>query len=261
MRDQFVKHKGTMELDTGVIAGTFAALDVPKMSRAPTCLVEEHLIDKMIWTWLIPDFSTTTDNDVAVASMTMLATFKKFFTYRSQTGCGFPSVTLLGETRLDLLPSEKYGPEITVWAKLLVPILDRFVSTFDNPDSSDLKSFYLRVAHSSPNKSGRTPTYNGWITAFSYFDTFGQRNCGERRLSEEPYVLDGQQYPSIAKDSITSGMVEVPVTVMAWDQHLRYETVVVAGSVGMEVLEDGDEGTRVQSRSGWSMIEVSRSPL
>jgi hypothetical protein len=196
----------------------------------------------------------------------MLATFKKFFTYRSQTGCGFPSVTLLGEKpdwqnmrqRLDLLPSEKYGPEITVWAKLLVPILDRFVSTCDNPDSSDLKSFYLSVAHSSPNKSGRTPTYNGWITAFSYFDTSGQRNRGERRLSEEPYVLDGQQYPSIAKDSITSGMVEVPVTVMAWDQRLRYETVVVAGSVGME---DGEEGTRVQSRSGWSMIEVSRSPL
>jgi hypothetical protein len=80
MRDQFVKHQGTMELDTGPIAGTFATLDVAKMSRALTCLVEEHLIDKEIRNWLIPDFSTKTDNDVAVASMTMLATFKKFFT-------------------------------------------------------------------------------------------------------------------------------------------------------------------------------------
>jgi hypothetical protein len=147
--------------------------------------------------------------------------------------------------RVELLMNNKYGAEITAWAKLLVPVLDRFVATFDDPDSADLKSFYLSVAHSSPNKSGRTPTCNGWITAFSYFTTSGWRNRSERDFSEEPYVLDGQQYPSIAKDSITSGMVEVPVTVMAWDQHMRYETVVVTGSVGMEVLEDGEQGTRV----------------
>ena len=71
-------------------APSFGTRDVAQMCRKLTCLVEEHLIDRDIRNWLIPDFTTTTDNDVAVASMLILATFKHFFSYEGCTGCGFP---------------------------------------------------------------------------------------------------------------------------------------------------------------------------
>jgi hypothetical protein len=45
------------------------------MSRRMTCLIEEQLVDKEIRNWLTPDFSTT-DGDVAVASMTMMGAMR-----------------------------------------------------------------------------------------------------------------------------------------------------------------------------------------
>jgi hypothetical protein len=147
----------------------FETLLVEGMNRRLTCLIEEQLVDKEIRNWLIPDFSTTTDQDVAVASMTMMGAMKKYFTYEANTGCGFPSVTLLGDIedwenmrkRLELLLSGTYGSDLTTWAGLLVPIFDRFILTFSTPDSQDLKDFWMQVAHASRRMSGQTKRFSG----------------------------------------------------------------------------------------------------
>lgn len=82
---------------------------------------------------MIPDFSTTTPNDIAVSSVIMLGSLQAYFEYIVMFGCGFPSVTLLGEQadweilllRAQRLP--RYGPEVEKWSRLLIPILRRMV--------------------------------------------------------------------------------------------------------------------------------------
>jgi hypothetical protein len=49
------------------------------MSRKLTCLIEEQLVDKEVKNCLIPDFSTTTDQDVAVASMCILESLGRLY--------------------------------------------------------------------------------------------------------------------------------------------------------------------------------------
>jgi hypothetical protein len=210
---------------------------------------------------LIPDFTTTTDNDIVIASMTMMATFKDYFDYRGRTGCGFPSVTLLGEEedwknmrrRLGLLTSGSYGERLTTWSKLLVPMLDRFIA-----EDQDLKDFWLSVAHYSPSMSGQPKTFSGWMTAFMYFQTDGK---SRKWFGKEPLTLDGQIYPTIEQFSVPSGVIEVPVVIRAEEQGMECATTIVARSVGMEIVKYGEEGTTVQPKSGWWMLEESRTPI
>jgi hypothetical protein len=266
LRDKFVVHQGQLELDLDTVATQIRFLDVVTMSRKFTRLLHEHLIDKNIKDWLLLDFSTTTDHDVAVASMVMVSTYREYFNMSGASGCGLPSVTLLGERedwakmrhRLERLVAGGYGEALRGWGNLLVPILDRFVATFDTPDSPDLKAFFLSVAHSSPEMSGRTPTYNGWITAFSYFTEEGQRNRIKSNEGDTPYTLDGQTYPRIDQARVTSGVVTTSITIR--DMHLGEEikTVLVSGSMGMHVLDDGNT---FQPKSGWMMLEASSEPF
>jgi hypothetical protein len=68
-------------------------------------------------------------------------------------------VTLLGNRndwvnmrqRLDLLP--KHGAQAEHWSKLLVPIFDRFIAAFDQPDDEELKIFWETVCHARGEKT------------------------------------------------------------------------------------------------------------
>jgi hypothetical protein len=130
LRSKFVAHTGTkhpvlLAKDTPYDGHScFETLLVEGMSRRLTCLIEKQLVDKEIRNWLIPDFSTTTDQDVAVASMTMMGAMKKYFTYEANTGCGFPSVTLLGDTEDwktcgNVSNSSSLAPTAATWLRRL----------------------------------------------------------------------------------------------------------------------------------------------
>lgn len=55
------------------------------------------MADSTIRNCIIPDFMTTTDKDMAVASMTVMATMKQYFDLGCRTGRMISSVTLLVE--------------------------------------------------------------------------------------------------------------------------------------------------------------------
>ena len=259
LRKQFVAHEGKVELVLECAASCPESLKVDKMARDIICLMEQHLVDREIRDWLIPDFTTTTHHDIAVASMTMMATMQEFFSYRANTGCGFPSVTLLGERedwvklrhRLDQLP--KYGDEPTEWATLLVPIFDRFVATFDSPDDEELKVFWETVCHSERHGSGRPKTYSGWMTAFSFWLVDGRRN--RNVPMEKPQLsLDGRVYPRLLQESVPQGVAQVPVVVRDITRQIDFHTQLIAGMVGMSVVDENESATTVQPRSGWWML-------
>lgn len=169
--------------------------------------------------------------------------------------CGIPSVTLEGEkadwekllSRLDKLPT--FGPEPAAWAKLLQPILRRFVQAFDGEPDVD---FWGRICHRHSGGSG--PTYlSGWITTFCVWSSEGkwqgpplssfgspQRMGPSRKYSEKTQlILDGVQYPVIDADAdVTVGFCEVDVKLN--DNGEIFDCLMVSGHVGYQVEGNAD---------------------
>ncbi len=147
--------------------------------------------------WILPNFTTTTVKDTTVCAILMMSSLKsyapparttlpylthpaRYFDYHMTCMCGIPSVTLEGEradwekllARLDRLP--ELGEEPAVWARMLRPILTRFVSAFDGePDTK----FWSEVAHSHERFYG-PEDMSGWITAFCVWSSTGTWQAG-----------------------------------------------------------------------------------
>jgi hypothetical protein len=113
--------------------------------------------------WFLPAFTTTTKSDQATASIIMMSAMQKYFSYGCSIACGLPSVTLLGTksdwqkmlSRLERLKT--FGEESALWYRLLKPVFTKFVETFDDPESVQIKDFWQRIAHYSGGGSG--PSY------------------------------------------------------------------------------------------------------
>jgi hypothetical protein len=233
LRAKFVKHDGKKNL---VVWNElpFNMWDVGSMAEKIIPLMEEHMAGKDVRDWLLPNFSTTTDDDRAISSMVMMATMKHYFSYVMRGGCGFPSVTLQGEAsdwegilkRLDKFAD--YGTEPAAWSLLLKPIIKRFIATFFLPDSSELKEFWMHAVHSAGEwgsgdavhsagewgSGDAVPTLDGWLTAFMYWDKEGVRTleAPEGTNGTKAYVLDGETFPLIIPSmrGLPTGVVEVP---------------------------------------------------
>lgn len=144
----------------------------------------------------MPDFSTTTSSDCAVAAILMMGAMQKYFDYGCCLDCGIPSVTLLGEredwqnilNRLDKL--SEFGDEPTTFAELLRPVMHNFIAAFDSkpdPDESILPSSNTSTPKRSGTKSSR---WNFWskklrpIQSGSVEPTPGELISNEPALNE-----------------------------------------------------------------------------
>ena len=94
--NRFVDFNGTRELVIKT-AGALFTVDFGNLTKR---MVHEQIVknikDPMIAEWLIPKFSTKTENNRIVASINMMGTLQKDFAYRVHFSCGLPSITLLG---------------------------------------------------------------------------------------------------------------------------------------------------------------------
>jgi hypothetical protein len=172
--------------------------------------------------------------------------------------CGIPSVTLEGEkddwekllSRLDKLPT--FGPEPAAWAKLLRPILCRFVQAFDGEPDVD---FWGRVCHRTRGGSG--PAYlSGWITAFCPWTSEGKwqgppldmfespESVDTSKLSSYRYpeqsqlILDGVFYPVVDSSNIPVGFCEVDVELD--DNGEMFDCLMVSGHLAHRVEGNAD---------------------
>lgn len=97
LRAHFVSHQGQKSLMIDVSPYPVGNVNMGKFAQEMTHLIEKNVVDPDLKDWIIPDFTTTTDEDRSVASIVMMGTLQKYFDYILRGGCGFPSVTLLGE--------------------------------------------------------------------------------------------------------------------------------------------------------------------
>ena len=178
LRDKFVAHEDKKEVVVDDF-GTRYTVDHGLMTRRMTEEMDKFIVDQAFKDWILPRFSTTTSNDVVVASVVMMATLKEYFSYKMVLDCGIPSVTLEGEKsdweeilrRASKL--KEYGKETTAWYALLEPVLTRFVRAFDAPDADENLDFWQKVADVRNLGSGMTDL-SGWITAFCAFSSKGK---------------------------------------------------------------------------------------
>ena len=178
LRSQFVTHEGKKELVVTAIGNRYT-VDFGSMAKTMTGEIEKNVVDPALRAWIMPNFTTTTQNDTIVSAMVMMATLKNYFSYKFNCACGLPRVTLEGEKRdwqeiLDRLEKLKeYGLQTIAWYHLLVPVISRLVKAFDDPDSEENIDFWGRVLHYEGGGSG--PSWlAGWITAFSAFNDEGK---------------------------------------------------------------------------------------
>lgn len=97
LRESFVDHEGReeIEIDMGPERARTANIDVYTARTVEA--MKEKLVDPSLTDWLLPQFSTTTQDDRTVAAFVVMSTMKSYFVYVLMGGCGFPSVTLMGE--------------------------------------------------------------------------------------------------------------------------------------------------------------------
>ena len=59
--------------------------DMGRFARDMNDLVSKNAMDPDLHPWIMPAFSTTTDNDRVVASVTMMGALQKYFSYGCRT--------------------------------------------------------------------------------------------------------------------------------------------------------------------------------
>ena len=283
LRHLFVKHEGQKELEV-VAVGTRHSVDFGDLARRMTQEIEKNVVDPELREWMLPAFTTTTDSDVVVASILMMGTMQKYFSYGMCLMCGIPSVTLLGERKdweeieRRIPKLERFGSESAQFASLLKPILRGFLDSFDNPGSPAVKDFWSKIAH----ETGGSGPYllSGWITAFCFWDVDGK--CMFSGKAQPPPTLEdfqtrragcelnGTLYHRVDTLDIPPGFTSVPVVVN--DNGDKFKAKMVAGSIGTLAKDSVGlvGGTReqddahgnsnldsVQPLTGWFMFEVS----
>ena len=151
LRGSFVAHEGKKELKIVYDHATRFTVNWADFSYKIGTMIQDHVVDPELREWMMPAFSTTESHDVVVASIVMMASMQKYFSYCCMTCCGIPSVTLLGEKgdyklilrRLDKL--RNYGKEPNIFVDLLTPVLKRFIRSFEAPDADDVLDFWNRI--------------------------------------------------------------------------------------------------------------------
>lgn len=173
-RGKFVNFEGKKELVV-IIPGTLRATSYDLFVKLMSKKIDENLVDPEVKGWILPSFSTTTDDDLVSCGVVFMATMKKYFDYKCCLCCGIPNVSLLGTVgdwqnirgRLEKLKNYELG----WWYDMLVPILDQFIAA--KKGKPDVE-FWQKICHRQSGGSG--PSYlSGWITAFCVFDKDGNR--------------------------------------------------------------------------------------
>ena len=295
MRGSFVAHEGKKELEVIFNDGNRYSIDWGFFAQKICDLIDENVVDAELREWMMPAFSTTEKKDRVVASVLMMGSMQKYFDCKCTICCGLPSVTLLGEKRdweLVLARLEKlssWGEEPALFERLLKPVVQRFVRSFDEPEGEEVVSFWGQIAHYIRGGSGPS-FYSGWITAFCLWDEDGKcmfrkpPQMGRRRLDydsdpdldgpgpvginrrtaggnawdEEKHLsLDGVEYHWVESDDVPPGYTSVPVKVD--DNGYKFEAMMVAGSVGIKASSSERGGSweldTMGAESGWWIFE------
>ena len=140
------------------------------------------------------------------------------------------------------------------------------VASFDSLDRADVKHFWARIVNEATGRlSSRIVTLSGWLTAFCWWGASGERvqSYTDEELSKKSVAgyrrltLDGVEFPIIERKKVPPGVVTVPVTLY---QAGPSKAILLAGSMGMQVTEEGEGQAAAQPASGWWLLSADPDP-
>ncbi|PHH69399.1 hypothetical protein CDD82_7782 [Ophiocordyceps australis] len=257
VRHLFVSHQGQERLeivsnfDQGIISGFGSK-------------IQEQVKTKWLLGWIKPGFSTSTHDDEITAQVLLMGLTKQYFKFFSGILCGLPSVTLLGEKEDWVQLVQKlehlgdFGREPAEFAKVLRPILMRFVKTWDEGESPAVKEFWLSIVRGKEQRRcGRVfdTIISGWISGFYFWDEAGNVVGSERQRSlfgARGTNLDGIKYIPRIVDSLPISHAKAPVHVKFLKTGEEIDVIVMAGNIGVERKVVAGEVT-AKPLSGWFM--------
>ncbi|ATY67497.1 hypothetical protein A9K55_000321 [Cordyceps militaris] len=215
--------------------------------------------------WIMPGFSTSNEDDRMTATVCMMGLFKQYFSFAGGIICGLPRVTLLG-SRADwfrlqekLAHLKDFGQEPAEYADNLRPIFSRFVRTFDEPDSEEVKQFWSQIVRAEHFMTcGRGPmefSVTGWLMGLLHWDAHGDLRAPQPRPNTKGLVvLDGIAYHPHPMDKLPVGYARVPLKMLDFPEPgTNSDAYLVAGNMGVNRTAGGAPGgyTRAQPMSAW----------
>jgi len=254
-------------------------------------MLTNHLTQKN--RWILPSFTTTSNDDVITAAVAALGHPQTYKAYRPFSGervqhadHGFAAVTLLGDRKdwvqiwRDIKQYILRDNGMTSWAKLLCPIATQFINSFDHPDSDEVIDFWTMAVYFDGSGHEDPQTLSGWITAFcywsnphfctdneeivSYADVNSQADavvlCQEGLYYQRHRLwMSRQLYPLVSCDEkdqnhIPSTIGLIKIGIADSNCSKNYEATMVAGHFGMSVDK---KGSVAQPAPGWFLLEDS----
>ena len=249
-RHLFVDHTGRKELTVRVNSPPFHSTSMSHWDNFIELMTTE--IQKNTKTdvteWSRPTFSTTTKTDVTAAGIALMATVQNFFSMRFILDCGLSKVTLQGTLDDWKLVRQKAEflvtlgiPDLTAWARLLMPVLDQFVSAYAGNVNAD---FWQRICTSKSHGSGGQQTFRGWFLVFAPFDS-----KGKYILDDFASVSRSGVYAVVDDDNITTCTIDVPAVVTDTMTDTEYNITLSAGVYMTTITQN-----TVSPCVGWAMI-------
>ncbi|CAM1503185.1 Fc.00g079610.m01.CDS01 [Cosmosporella sp. VM-42] len=279
LRDLFVSHKEreTIQVRAFSWRDVVAAFGTEIQERVKTDWLQE---------WIMPGFSTSTEDDSLAATVLMMGLMQHYFEFEGMVICGLPKVTLLGERedwvrllgKLDRL--KEWGKQPQEYAQNLRPILSRFVKTWDEPESLEIKSFWNQIVRADRyrgwNCGGGGNEYeyhiSGWITGFLHwrkdgnlrvvpkqdFDYYDDNDDDEQSKENDEIfecpscvTLDNTTYIPEDLDSIPVGYAKAPLKMIDYPAPgVKTEAYLLAGNIGVKRERVEGEVT-ARPLSGW----------
>jgi len=231
LRNYFVAFAGKKELCVREVATLFTA-NYNTLAARFAELIDKNLTDPSVKPWIIPNFSTTTNDSRIASCITMMATFQKYFDYKIQLMCGIPNITINGTladwknilervralTKYEI-PNQKFMRE---WSARLIAICQEFINVFNGQIN---KNFWTTMVDYREGGSG--PSYiSGWLTSFNVFSADGKW-LGDQKING---------VTTITSDDIVNGYVSVPLKID--DNGTEYDAKMLSGHFYTEKIDD-----------------------
>eukprot|EP01132_Coremiostelium_polycephalum_P003868 gene3868-4820_t len=236
LRSRFVDFQGVKEVKIATNGNLFSA-GYDEMAIRMSDQIAGNIKDPSVRNWVIPSFSTTTYTDRVVGSIALMASMKKYLSFKFKLYCGLPRVTMLGtvddwkdvKTRIERLKEFDTGDNrMEEWTSMLIPIADQFIESVSG--KPDIK-WWNRIAHYISGESG--PSYlSGWITCFCVFDDQGQW-VGDKHSVDVDLKKYKSEWIYVNSLDIPTGYLSVPLTID--DNGVEFQTEMMAGHMCVNI--------------------------
>ncbi|KAH8172252.1 hypothetical protein LIA77_09020 [Sarocladium implicatum] len=260
IRHLFVTHEGKQEIQVWEL--TWRDVIAQFGSEIQKRVLTDWLLD-----WIMPGFSTSTENDGMTATVLMMGLMQHYFEFSGGIICGLPKVTLLGEKadwekllqKLSHLPD--FGKEPAQYARQLRPIFNMFVRTWDDTESEAVKSFWSQMVRAKKKFScGSGPTeYNvsGWITGLLHWLEDGSlrvQDPGSVVPSDDTTTLGNVTYAHQALAELPTGYAKAPLKMLNYPvEGKSTQAYLLAGNIGVMRRMGEDGWVEAQPLSSWFM--------